>query len=145
MDLAVSPSVLSLINSLPFLITIYSLGDSSYQDISEYSQPRRYNIVRRHYSSRFHLAHGNAYSINCFFQRLVRESRVWHRLDHPNIQPYLGHCADLGPSMALISPYWKQGCVRIYLQRHPDTNKGIRMKIASKFTSELHINIYTPF
>jgi len=52
-------------------------------------------------------------------RRLIRESNTWLRLSHPNIQPYLGHCANLAPSVALISPFCGHGTVMRYIKEHP--------------------------
>lgn len=52
-------------------------------------------------------------------RRLIRESNAWLRLSHPNIQPYFGHCANLAPSVALISPFCGHGTVMHYIKGHP--------------------------
>jgi len=56
-------------------------------------------------------------------RRLIRESKVWLRLNHPNIQPYLGHCSDLGLSVALISPLCGNGTILKYIAIKPSANK----------------------
>jgi len=58
-------------------------------------------------------------------QCLVEESRVWIRLDHPNILPYLGYCLceDIGPWPSLVSPYLCNGTVMDYLERRPDADR----------------------
>jgi len=56
-------------------------------------------------------------------RRLIRESKVWLRLKHPNIQPYLGHCSDLGLSVALISPLCGSGTILKYIAVKPSANK----------------------
>lgn len=60
-----------------------------------------------------------AEKVNAISRRLVRESNTWLRLSHPNIQPYFGHCANLAPSVALISPYCGNGTVMHYIRSHP--------------------------
>jgi len=52
-------------------------------------------------------------------RRLIRESNTWLRLSHTNIQPYFGHCANLAPSVALISPFCGHGTVMHYIKSHP--------------------------
>jgi len=56
-------------------------------------------------------------------RRLVRESNVWLRLNHPNIHPYLGHCSDLGLSVALVSPLCGNGTIMMYLANNFSANK----------------------
>lgn len=58
-------------------------------------------------------------------QRLLRETRVWRLLSHPNILPLLGHCYDFDrPDIpCLVSPYYGHGIVTSYLKDRPDTDK----------------------
>jgi serine/threonine protein kinase len=56
-------------------------------------------------------------------RRLIRESNVWLRLKHPNIQPYIGHCSDLGLTVALISPLCPSGNIKRYITINPSANK----------------------
>jgi serine/threonine protein kinase len=56
-------------------------------------------------------------------RRLIRESNVWLRLNHPNIQPYFGHCSDLGLSVALISPLCPSGSIMRYIAINSSANK----------------------
>jgi len=52
-------------------------------------------------------------------RRLIRESNTWLRLSHPNILPYYGHCANLAPSVALISPFCGNGTVMHCIKSRP--------------------------
>lgn len=58
-------------------------------------------------------------------QRLNRESRVWHALDHENVLKFLGMCNGLGPSPALISPLCEAGQALQYIQMHPEANRPL--------------------
>jgi serine/threonine protein kinase len=71
-------------------------------------------------------------------RRLVRESNVWLRLDHPNIQPYLGHCSDLGPCLALISPLCGHGSIMKYLVKYPSAQRLQLVKEVAKGLEYLH-------
>ncbi|KAF9448420.1 kinase-like protein [Macrolepiota fuliginosa MF-IS2] len=53
---------------------------------------------------------------------LIRETVVWHRLNHPNILKFFGLDSSLGRfgCPALISPYCDNGTVNNYLKKHPD-------------------------
>ena len=42
--------------------------------------------------------------------------KVWTNLSHPNIVALLGHTTDPG-APALISPFYKNGCVLEYLEK----------------------------
>ncbi|KIM73795.1 hypothetical protein PILCRDRAFT_80709, partial [Piloderma croceum F 1598] len=70
--------------------------------------------------------------------RLIRESSVWLRLDHPNIQPYLGHCSDLGLSVALILPLCGNSTVMKYIAINPSSNKRQLVKDVIKGLDYLH-------
>ncbi|KAJ6607941.1 kinase-like domain-containing protein [Mycena sp. CBHHK59/15] len=54
------------------------------------------------------------------FERTSRyvyeEARIWSRLDHPNILPFLGISLDLGLSPALVSPHCTLGPIMKHLQ-----------------------------
>jgi len=59
-------------------------------------------------------------------RRLIRESHVWLKLKHPNIQPYLGHCSNLGPlgqSIGLVSPLCGNGTILDYVGKNPLANR----------------------
>ncbi|KAF7336052.1 Glycoside hydrolase family 76 protein [Mycena sanguinolenta] len=56
---------------------------------------------------------------------LYQEARIWRRLDHPNILPFLGISLDLGLSPALISPLCESGPIMKYL-RNGSENDGKR-------------------
>jgi hypothetical protein len=56
-------------------------------------------------------------------QRLNRETRVWHRLSHVNILPFLGVCGNIGPSSAMISPLCDNGNVCQYLINEPEADR----------------------
>jgi len=71
-------------------------------------------------------------------KRLIRESNVWLRLDHPNILPYLGHCSDLGLSVALISPLCGNNTVLKYITTNPSANKIQLVKDVVKGLDYLH-------
>jgi len=69
-------------------------------------------------------------------RRLIRESNTWLRLSHPNIQPYYGHCANLAPSVALISPFCGNGTVMHYIKGHP-FEESLRHKFITDIISGL--------
>ncbi|KAJ7224773.1 kinase-like domain-containing protein, partial [Mycena rebaudengoi] len=54
-----------------------------------------------------------------FGKYLYEQAKVWHRLKHPNILPFLGIALDLGLSPALISPYCPSAGIMAYLQSVP--------------------------
>ena len=66
-------------------------------------------------------------------QKLLREGKVWSRLDHPNITPFIGVCFDLGLPSApcLVCPYYKNGNVTKYLKQNPNAD---RMRLVSSFS-----------
>ena len=60
----------------------------------------------------------------------MRESKMWIRLSHDNIQPYFGYCHKLSPVIALISPYCKHGTVMNYIKFNSADN-NLRLKFVS--------------
>lgn len=60
---------------------------------------------------------------SCLFQSLYEEARIWRRLDHPNLLPFLGITLDVGLSPALISPLCASGPIMKYLQHTPKDPK----------------------
>ncbi|KDQ07852.1 hypothetical protein BOTBODRAFT_38414 [Botryobasidium botryosum FD-172 SS1] len=54
-------------------------------------------------------------------RRLAREARVWSRLSHPNVLPFLGLCT-LASISYLVSPWMENGHALEFVQRHPDAN-----------------------
>ena len=56
-------------------------------------------------------------------QRLDRETRVWHRLKHPNVLEFFGVVHNMGELFALVSPYCAQGSISGYLERYPQANR----------------------
>ncbi|EJU01935.1 kinase-like protein [Dacryopinax primogenitus] len=54
-------------------------------------------------------------------KRTSREAIVWHSLTpHPNILPLLGICLEANNNVALISPWMRQGHLRMYATAHPN-------------------------
>ncbi|KAJ6620014.1 kinase-like domain-containing protein [Mycena sp. CBHHK59/15] len=61
---------------------------------------------------------------------LYEEARIWSRLHHPNVLPFLGISLDLGLSPALISPFCASGSITRYLhQGKMETQARLRMAI----------------
>jgi len=71
-------------------------------------------------------------------RRLTRESELWLGLDHPNIHPYLGHCVDLGMSVALISSFCAHATIMKYLFRNPSANRLKLVRDVAKGIQYLH-------
>jgi serine/threonine protein kinase len=83
-------------------------------------------------------SNGDEEEMEAISRRLIRESRVWLGLDHPNILPYLGHCCDLGLSVALISPLCDHGSIMKYIAKFPSTNRLQLVKDIAKGLQYLH-------
>lgn len=58
-------------------------------------------------------------------QKLLREAQLWSQLDHTNITPFYGISFDMGVPLApcLVSPYYENGHIATYLQKHPDSDR----------------------
>ncbi|KAG8888793.1 hypothetical protein FRB98_006805 [Tulasnella sp. 332] len=53
---------------------------------------------------------------------LLREIRIWSRLHHPHILPFLGASIAADPPF-IVSLYMPNGDVKTYLLKHPNTNR----------------------
>ncbi|KAJ7619883.1 kinase-like domain-containing protein [Mycena rosella] len=49
-------------------------------------------------------------------KELYEEAKGWSRLEHPNILAFLGISLDLGPSPALVTPFYRSGSIMGYLK-----------------------------
>ncbi|RDB21823.1 putative L-type lectin-domain containing receptor kinase I.4 [Hypsizygus marmoreus] len=73
--------------------------------------------------------------------RLIRESRAWHGLDYLHVQPYFGYCdasPEIGPFLALISPFLQNGTVMQYLKANPDKDRLTLVSHVAKGLNYLH-------
>ncbi|KAJ7820201.1 kinase-like domain-containing protein [Mycena leptocephala] len=62
--------------------------------------------------------------VQALMNRLNREARLWTKLRHPNVLPFLG-IYDVGRAIPiLVSPFCKFGHVREYLQNHSHANRN---------------------
>ncbi|KAJ7863015.1 kinase-like domain-containing protein [Mycena leptocephala] len=62
--------------------------------------------------------------IQAMINRLHCQTRLWTKLRHPNVLPFLG-MYDVGRTFPiLVSPFCKFGHVREYLQTHSDANRN---------------------
>jgi len=57
-----------------------------------------------------------------FAKQMVREIRIWNRIDHPNILPMMGYIIESkdGAFPALVTPWMKDGTLREYLAANPE-------------------------
>ncbi|KAJ2912857.1 hypothetical protein MD484_g7549, partial [Candolleomyces efflorescens] len=60
-----------------------------------------------------------------FTQRLIRESRLWQQLDHPNVLLFLGLVSDssFGPIPGLVSPFCDRGSVLDLVKKNPSARR----------------------
>ncbi|KDQ07887.1 hypothetical protein BOTBODRAFT_38446 [Botryobasidium botryosum FD-172 SS1] len=54
-------------------------------------------------------------------RRLLREMRVWSRLSHPNVLPFLGW-HQLGSVTYLVSPWMTNGHISEFVRKHPEAD-----------------------
>ncbi|KAG1870694.1 kinase-like domain-containing protein [Suillus subalutaceus] len=60
-------------------------------------------------------------NMSTIINRLFREIKIWMRLEHENIVPFLGVTEGFGSLPALVSPWFKNGVLTEYLQREHET------------------------
>ncbi|KAG8971721.1 hypothetical protein FRB90_010417, partial [Tulasnella sp. 427] len=65
-------------------------------------------------------------------RKLAQEIRIWRHLHHPCIAPLMGFT--FYPSIALISPWYRNGNVQQYIELHPNCN---RLKLLYEVASGL--------
>ncbi|KAH8110507.1 kinase-like domain-containing protein, partial [Phellopilus nigrolimitatus] len=53
---------------------------------------------------------------------VAREVKVWSRLEHPNILPFLGFIVEESGFSSLVSEWMDNGTVSIYIKNHPKCN-----------------------
>lgn len=51
---------------------------------------------------------------------LIHEIRVWSRLNHPNILPFVGYALESNDCPLLISEWMEDGTINKYVKSHPD-------------------------
>ena len=64
-------------------------------------------------------------------QMLRAEIRVWHGLDHPNIVKLLGTCKGFSPYSSMILPWFANGSLSSFLQKHKSLIYGERLRLVS--------------
>lgn len=47
-----------------------------------------------------------------------RESKIWRRLNHPNILPLIGLAYDFGPIPCIITPWMSEGVLTDFIHRN---------------------------
>lgn len=58
-------------------------------------------------------------------KRLQREMDIWIRLNHANVLPFYGTCADVVPGrVALVSPWMENDSLPSYISRFPTASKS---------------------
>lgn len=58
-------------------------------------------------------------------KRLQREMDIWIRLNHPNVLPFYGTCADVIPGrVALVSPWMENDSLPSYISRSRTASKS---------------------
>ncbi|KAJ7817993.1 kinase-like domain-containing protein [Mycena olivaceomarginata] len=62
-----------------------------------------------------------------FVKELTREERIWRKLRHRNVLPFLGVYEIGAPLPILLSPFFKFGHIGIYLENHPS---ALRQKLS---------------
>ena len=55
--------------------------------------------------------------LTTYVQRLDREAKVWHLLEHPNVLPFMGISNEFSRFPALISPFCHNRDMVTYLER----------------------------
>lgn len=56
------------------------------------------------------------------FKRAKREAKLWMKLDHKNILPFLG-IMESPQEFYFVSPYQSNGSLKAYLNKHPDCDR----------------------
>ncbi|KDQ13261.1 hypothetical protein BOTBODRAFT_111840 [Botryobasidium botryosum FD-172 SS1] len=78
-----------------------------------------------------------------FVQRAERETKVWKRLRHPNLLPFIGSVA-LGspPILYMVSPWMENGDLGCYLKTHADADCALLLAQIISGIEYLHTSIH---
>ncbi|KAG8932401.1 hypothetical protein FRC02_001199 [Tulasnella sp. 418] len=71
-------------------------------------------------------------------KRLFREIMVWRMLKHPNIVPLLGYSIDSDGLPSMISPWYPEGNVVLYLRLNPSVDRTLLAQDVARGLSYLH-------
>jgi len=74
-------------------------------------------------------------------RRLAREMKVWSRLSHPNVLPFLG-LFTLGPTSYMISPWMENGDALSFVKRNLDAD--ILQLLAQVAAGLLYLHTFNP-
>ena len=62
-------------------------------------------------------------------QTIACETMLWGQLSHLNVSPFYGVCELTSPSqMALVSPWYENGNVEVFLKRYPNANRVLLVR-----------------
>jgi len=119
----------------------YSIGQGGFTDVYQgelRAMPRPVVVAIKIFRG----VHINEKTRKDVTRRILRESRVWSRLNHPYVQPYYGYCRidEVSPSLGLVSPFCGNGTIINYLQRWPDLNRLHLLRQVASGLKYLHDN-----
>ncbi|KAG1731193.1 kinase-like domain-containing protein [Suillus paluster] len=69
---------------------------------------------------------------------LRRELGTWGILGHMNIVPLLGIARGFSPSISMVSPWFENGSLMVYLRKHEGITLSDRLRLLEDVTSGLH-------
>ena len=70
-------------------------------------------------------------SHGCATQALRRELGTWKRLQHVNILPLLGIARGFCPCISMVSPWFENGSLTLYLRKYNDITLFDRLRLVS--------------
>ncbi|KDQ09468.1 hypothetical protein BOTBODRAFT_642686, partial [Botryobasidium botryosum FD-172 SS1] len=75
----------------------------------------------------------------CICQRAQREMKVWKRLRHPNVLPFIGSIALGSPTtLYMVSPWMDNGDLGYYLKTHPEADGTLLLTQIAAGVEYLH-------
>ncbi|THG93546.1 hypothetical protein EW145_g8351 [Phellinidium pouzarii] len=121
-------------------LTNFPSGCGGFADIfmGEWSKTRRLKqkvaikVLRQHGFS----IEGNG--VNDRVNKMLRAGiRIWHALDHPNIVKLLGTCRGFSPYASMILPWFANGSLPSFLQKHKSLIYSERLRIIREVAAGL--------
>ena len=67
-------------------------------------------------------------------QLIKAEVGIWHELDHINVVKLLGTCGNFGPQVSMVLPWYANGNLHGFLQKHKSLVYSERLRLVGSYT-----------
>jgi len=122
-------------------ITDFPSGCGGFADVymAEWVQPRKGRSKVAVKVLRAGCSDLNNPVVNEKLEKLLKaEVGIWHELNHPNIVKLLGTCSGFGPYVSMCCPWYANGNLPSFLQKHKSLVYTERLRLIREITSGLY-------